>query len=175
MSDSGRADALLADLPRNGRGRLKVFLGAAPGVGKTYAMLQAAHTQLRQGVKLVAGVVETHGRAETEALLAGLPQQPLLRSEYRGVMLEEMDLDGLLAAKPKLVLVDELATATRPAAAMKSAGKIFRNCSLRASTCLPRSTFSTWKASTTKCAGSPACRCVKRCRTGYCKKPTNCC
>lgn len=114
MSDSGRADALLADLPRDGRGRLKVFLGAAPGVGKTYAMLQAAHTQLRQGVKLIAGVVETHGRAETEALLGGLPQQPLLRSEYRGVMLEEMDLDGLLAARPKLVLVDELAHTNAP-------------------------------------------------------------
>ncbi|UVM52164.1 MULTISPECIES: sensor histidine kinase [unclassified Pseudomonas] len=114
MSDSGRADALLADLPRDGRGRLKVFLGAAPGVGKTYAMLQAAHTQLRQGVKVMAGVVETHGRAETEALLAGLPQQPLVRSEYRGVMLEEMDLDGLLAAKPKLVLVDELAHSNAP-------------------------------------------------------------
>ncbi|SEE32272.1 sensor histidine kinase [Pseudomonas migulae] len=114
MSDSGRADALLADLPRDGRGRLKVFLGAAPGVGKTYAMLQAAHTQLRQGVKLIAGVVETHGRAETEALLGGLPQQPLVRSEYRGVTLEEMDLDGLLAAKPKLVLVDELAHSNAP-------------------------------------------------------------
>ncbi|MVV48917.1 sensor histidine kinase KdpD [Pseudomonas sp. PB120] len=114
MSDSGRADALLADLPRDGRGRLKVFLGAAPGVGKTYAMLQAAHTQLRQGVKVIAGVVETHGRAETEALLGGLPQQPLVRSEYRGVLLEEMDLDGLLAAKPKLVLVDELAHTNAP-------------------------------------------------------------
>ena len=114
MSDSGRADALLADLPRAGRGRLKVFLGAAPGVGKTYAMLQAAHTQLRQGVKVIAGVVETHGRAETEALLGGLPQQPLVRSEYRGVMLEEMDLDGLLTAKPKLVLVDELAHSNAP-------------------------------------------------------------
>ncbi|VVO63484.1 sensor histidine kinase [Pseudomonas fluorescens] len=114
MSNSGRADALLADLPRNGRGRLKVFLGAAPGVGKTYAMLQAAHIQLRQGVKVIAGVVETHGRAETEALLGGLPQQPLVRSEYRGVMLEEMDLDGLLAAKPKLVLVDELAHTNAP-------------------------------------------------------------
>ena len=114
MSDSGRADALLADLPRDGRGRLKVFLGAAPGVGKTYAMLQAAHAQMRQGVKVIAGVVETHGRAETEALLGGLPQQPLVRSEYRGVMLEEMDLDGLLAAKPKLVLVDELAHTNAP-------------------------------------------------------------
>ncbi|MXI45268.1 DUF4118 domain-containing protein [Pseudomonas moraviensis] len=114
MSDSGRADALLADLPRDGRGRLKVFLGAAPGVGKTYAMLQAAHTQLRQGVKVLAGVVETHGRAETEALLGGLPQQPLVRSEYRGVVLEEMDLDGILAARPKLVLVDELAHSNAP-------------------------------------------------------------
>ena len=114
MSDSGRADALLADLPRDGRGRLKVFLGAAPGVGKTYAMLQAAHTQLRQGVKVIAGVVETHGRAETEALLGGLPQLPLVRSSYRGVILEEMDLDGLLHAKPKLVLVDELAHTNAP-------------------------------------------------------------
>jgi two-component system sensor histidine kinase KdpD len=114
MSNSGRADALLADLPHDGRGRLKVFLGAAPGVGKTYAMLQAAHTQLRQGVKVIAGVVETHGRAETEALLGGLPQQPLVRSEYRGVQLEEMDLDGLIKAKPKLVLVDELAHTNAP-------------------------------------------------------------
>ncbi|WP_454866224.1 DUF4118 domain-containing protein [Pseudomonas umsongensis] len=114
MSDSGRADALLANLPRDGRGRLKVFLGAAPGVGKTYAMLQAAHTQLRQGVKVIAGVVETHGRFETEALLSGLPQMPLVRSSYRGVELEEMDLDGLLAAKPRLVLVDELAHTNAP-------------------------------------------------------------
>ena len=114
MSDSGRADALLAELPRDGRGRLKVFLGAAPGVGKTFAMLQAAHSQLRQGVKVIAGVVETHGRAETEALLGGLPQLPLVRSEYRGVTLEEMDLDGLLAARPKLVLVDELAHSNAP-------------------------------------------------------------
>ena len=114
MSDSGRADALLAALPRNGRGRLKVFLGAAPGVGKTYAMLQAAHTQQRQGVKLLAGIVQTHARAETEALLVGLPQQPMLRSLYREVPLEEMDLDGLLKAKPQLVLVDELAHSNAP-------------------------------------------------------------
>ncbi|KPW47657.1 Sensor protein KdpD, partial [Pseudomonas syringae pv. berberidis] len=114
LSDSGRADALLAQLPREGRGRLKVFLGAAPGVGKTYAMLQAAHAQLRQGVRVMAGVVETHGRAETEALLNGLPQQPLLRTEYRGMTLEEMDLDALLKAAPSLVLVDELAHTNAP-------------------------------------------------------------
>lgn len=114
MSDSARADALLATLPRSGRGRLKVFLGAAPGVGKTFAMLQAAHAQQRQGVQVLAGVVETHGRAETEVLLAGLQQQPLLRSQYRGVTLEEMDLDGLLKAAPALVLVDELAHTNAP-------------------------------------------------------------
>jgi two-component system sensor histidine kinase KdpD len=114
MSDSGRADALLAALPRSGRGRLKVFLGAAPGVGKTYAMLQAAHTQQRQGVKVLAGVVESHGRADTEALLVGLPQQPLLRSLYRDVQLEEMDLDALLQARPQLLLVDELAHSNAP-------------------------------------------------------------
>ncbi|MEE1866707.1 sensor histidine kinase KdpD [Pseudomonas auratipiscis] len=116
MSDSNseRADALLAGLPREGRGRLKVFLGAAPGVGKTYAMLQAAHAQVRQGVQVLAGVVETHGRAETESLLAGLAQQPLLRCEYRGVQLEEMDLDGLLKASPQLALVDELAHSNAP-------------------------------------------------------------
>ena len=114
MSNPTRADALLAGLPRAGRGRLKVFLGAAPGVGKTFAMLQAAHAQLRQGVHILVGIVETHGRAETEALLGGLAQQPLLRSQYRGVQLEEMDLDGLLKVAPALVLVDELAHSNAP-------------------------------------------------------------
>ncbi len=75
MTDTARADALLADLPADGRGRLKVFLGAAPGVGKTFAMLQAAQAQLRQGVKLRAGVVETHSRAET-----GVPSSQACRS-----------------------------------------------------------------------------------------------
>ncbi|MBJ9976606.1 sensor histidine kinase KdpD [Pseudomonas sp. S75] len=114
MSDASRADALLAGLPRTGRGRLKVFLGAAPGVGKTFAMLQAAHALQRQGVGVVAAVVETHGRSETEALLGGLPHQPLLRREYRGVVLEEMDLDALLHAAPRLALVDELAHSNAP-------------------------------------------------------------
>lgn len=114
MSDAVRADALLDEMPREGRGRLKVFLGAAPGVGKTYAMLQAAQAQLRQGVDVRVGVVETHGRAETEAMLTGLPQQPQQRLEYRGVALNEMDLDGILAKPPKLLLVDELAHSNAP-------------------------------------------------------------
>lgn len=109
-----RADALLADLPHPGRGRLKVFLGAAPGVGKTYAMLQAAHDRQRQGRKVLAGVVETHGRRETEALLGGLAQLPMLRREHRGVWLEALDLDGLLAHAPDLALIDELAHSNAP-------------------------------------------------------------
>nr|WP_314481353.1 sensor histidine kinase KdpD [uncultured Pseudomonas sp.] len=114
MSDSDRADALLANVPQPGRGRLKVFLGAAPGVGKTFAMLTHAHAQQRSGREVLAGVVETHGRAETEALLAGLSQQPLVRTRYRGVTLDEMDLDGLLRAPGSLVLVDELAHSNAP-------------------------------------------------------------
>jgi len=114
MSDAVRADALLAEMPRDGRGRLKVFLGAAPGVGKTFAMLQAAHAQLRQGVDLRAGIVETHGRAETEALLVGIPQQPQRHLTYREVVMTEMDLDGILAKPPKLLLVDELAHSNAP-------------------------------------------------------------
>ncbi|MDP3846642.1 MAG: sensor histidine kinase KdpD [Pseudomonas sp.] len=114
MSDAVRADALLAEMPKDGRGRLKVFLGAAPGVGKTFAMLQAAQAQLAQGVDLRAGVVETHGRAETEALLVGLPQQPQRHLKYRDVAMTEMDLDGILAKPPKLLLVDELAHSNVP-------------------------------------------------------------
>lgn len=114
MNSSQRADALLADLPRDGRGRLKIFLGAAPGVGKTYAMLQAARQQQRQGVRVLAGIVETHGRGETAALLADLPQQPTRQVAYRGLSLEELDLDALLQARPALALVDELAHSNTP-------------------------------------------------------------
>src|SRR5450432_4574693 len=90
-------------------GRLKIFVGAAPGVGKTYEMLQSAHAKLKAGVDIVVGVVETHGRAETEALLTGLEVLPRKRLEYRDQVLEEMDLDALIARRPKIALVDELA------------------------------------------------------------------
>ena len=102
-------DALLKAARQDGRGRHKIFLGAAPGVGKTYEMLTAAHGRLREGIDVVIGVVETHGRAETEALVAGLPTTPRRMVEYKGRMLDEMDLDAVLARRPKLVLVDELA------------------------------------------------------------------
>jgi two-component system, OmpR family, sensor histidine kinase KdpD len=111
-------DALLASLKRNEergtRGRLKVFLGMCPGVGKTYAMLSAARQALRERVDVVVGVVETHGRAETLALLEGLPVVPRKEISYKGISIGEMDLEAILARKPKLVLVDELAHTNAP-------------------------------------------------------------
>jgi len=107
-------DVLLAQARREGRGRLKIFLGAAPGVGKTYAMLCAAHERLRDGVDVVAGVVEPHGRKETEALTKGLEVLPSRRMEYRGHDFREMDLDALLDRRPAIALVDELAHTNVP-------------------------------------------------------------
>src|ERR1700724_1223801 len=89
-------------------GRLKIFVGAAPGVGKTYEMLQSAHAKLRAGADVVVGVVETHGRAETEALLQGLEVLPRRPIEYKDQILQEMDLDALIARHPQIALVDEL-------------------------------------------------------------------
>jgi two-component system sensor histidine kinase KdpD len=101
-------------IQRQQRGRLKVYLGFAAGVGKTYEMLQEAHRLKRQGVDVVIGVVETHGRAETAALVEGLEQVPRRRIEYHGVALEEMDLDAILARRPTVCLVDELAHTNAP-------------------------------------------------------------
>jgi two-component system sensor histidine kinase KdpD len=95
-------------------GKLKIFVGAAPGVGKTYEMLQSAHARLKAGVDVVVGVVETHGRAETEALLRGLEVLPRKRIAYRDQTLEEMDIDALIARRPQLALVDELAHTNAP-------------------------------------------------------------
>lgn len=96
------------------RGRLKVYLGFAPGVGKSYEMLQEGHRLKKQGIDAVVGVVETHGRADTAALLAGLERVPPRQIEYRGVTLEEMDLDAVLARRPTVALVDELAHTNAP-------------------------------------------------------------
>src|ERR1700726_61202 len=95
-------------------GRLKIFVGAAPGVGKTYEMLQAARAKRVEGVDVVVGIVETHGRKETEALLEGLEVIPRRSVEYRGQSLEEMDIDAVMARHPALVLVDELAHSNIP-------------------------------------------------------------
>jgi two-component system sensor histidine kinase KdpD len=104
-------EALLEAARREERrvGKLRIFVGAAPGVGKTYEMLQQARARLKDGYDVVAGVVETHGRKETEALLQGLEVIPRRRIDYRGQTLQEMDLDAIIARHPQIVLVDELA------------------------------------------------------------------
>ena len=111
-------DALLrrvqAEEAKQARGKLKVFFGATAGVGKTYAMLQAAHEQRSDGVDVVIGWVETHGRAETEALLEGLTILPPRLVEHRGTTLREFDLDAALTRRPQLILMDELAHTNAP-------------------------------------------------------------
>src|SRR6266568_4302828 len=119
MSDERpNPDALLAAIQKEEsqqrRGRLKVFLGMCPGVGKTYAMLEDARREQAAGRDVVIGYVETHGRKETDALAEGLPKVPRRSLEYRGVTLTEVDLDAVLARKPQLALVDELAHTNAP-------------------------------------------------------------
>ena len=102
-------DALLALAEKDRRGKLTIFLGAAPGVGKTYAMLNRAQRLRADGSEIVVGLAETHGRTETSALLAGLEVLPRLSLSYHGKELQEFDLDGALARKPRIIIVDELA------------------------------------------------------------------
>lgn len=99
---------------RSKRGKLKIFLGYVAGVGKTYAMLEAAHQRTEEGLDVVVGYVETHGRKETEALLQGLEVIPRRETEYRGIKLTEMDLDAVITRHPQIVLVDELAHTNNP-------------------------------------------------------------
>jgi two-component system, OmpR family, sensor histidine kinase KdpD len=107
-------DVLLQEAQHDERGRLKIFLGAAPGVGKTFEMLTTAQAKRREGVDIVVGVVESHGRKETEALVEGLEVIPRRTIVYRGRTLQEMDIDAILARRPYLVLVDELAHTNAP-------------------------------------------------------------
>src|SRR5882762_9326080 len=95
-------------------GKLRIFVGAAPGVGKTYEMLQTARARRKDGYDVVVGVVETHGRKETEALLEDVEIIPRRRIEYKGQWLEEMDLDAIIVRRPQVVLVDELAHTNAP-------------------------------------------------------------
>ena len=115
-NDRPRADAR-AHAPRGddaSRGRLRVFLGAAPGVGKTFAMLEEGHRLRDEGHDVVIGLVETYGRKETEALIGDLVIVPRRRIPYRGVMLEEVDTDAILERHPEIVLIDELAHTNAP-------------------------------------------------------------
>jgi two-component system, OmpR family, sensor histidine kinase KdpD len=113
-SSRGRAEDFLALVERGHRGRLKLYLGFAAGVGKTYKMLEEAHTLKRRGVDVVLGFIETHGRAETAALIEGLEVVPRKKIEYRGVTIEEMDVDAIVARKPTIAVVDELAHTNAP-------------------------------------------------------------
>lgn len=108
------ADALLARLKEKERARLRIYIGAAPGVGKSYAMLQEAHRLRERGVDIVVGLAETYGRADTEAQLEGLEIIPRRKVEYRGVTMEEMDGEAIVARRPQVVVVDELAHTNVP-------------------------------------------------------------
>jgi len=109
-----RAQAFLQMIRRSQRGRLKVYLGYGPGVGKSYQMLQEAHRLKSEGIDVVVGLVETHGRADTARLLDGLEVIPRRRIEYRGIIVEEMDVDAILARKPQVAIIDELAHSNLP-------------------------------------------------------------
>lgn len=117
MSTQPSAESFLHLINRSRRGRLKVYLGYGPGVGKTYQMLLEGHRLKAQGVDVVVGIVETHGRADTESLCLGLPQVPPRQIVYHSVTLREMDLAGLLARKPEVALIDELAHTDVPGSA----------------------------------------------------------
>src|SRR6188508_3487823 len=103
------ADALLARIKEKDRARLRIYIGAAPGVGKTYEMLQEAHALRARGLDVVVGLVETYSRRDTDAQIKDLEVVPRRRIEYRGVTMEEMDIDAILRRKPQVVLIDELA------------------------------------------------------------------
>jgi two-component system, OmpR family, sensor histidine kinase KdpD len=114
MTERRRPEDFLELVERAKRGRLKVYIGPAAGVGKTYRMLEEAHALHARGVDVVLGFVETHGRPETEALLAGLDAVPRHRVDYRGLAVEEMDLDAVLARRPQVTVVDEIAHTNVP-------------------------------------------------------------
>src|SRR5512137_561004 len=113
-SPATAADRLLTRLQDRQRSRLRVYIGAAPGVGKSYQMLRDAHLLRERGLDVVAGFVETYGRPDTEAQIGSLEVIPRRRIPYRGVEIEEMDLDAVLARRPAVALVDELAHTNAP-------------------------------------------------------------
>jgi len=111
------AESMLARVKEEGRARLRLYIGAAPGVGKTLQMLEDAHELKRQGLDVVIGFIEAHGRADTLARIGGLEQVPLREIEYRGVTLTEMDLEAVKSRRPEVAVVDELAHTNAPGSA----------------------------------------------------------
>src|SRR5580765_4013202 len=108
------ADCFLAKIKESEQARLRVYIGAAAGVGKTWRMLEEAHELLNQGIDVVVGLVETHGRAETEALCEGLEFTPHKKIAYRGAIFDELNVDAIIARHPQVVIVDELAHTNVP-------------------------------------------------------------
>ncbi len=114
MTTTSKGADFLELLQSSKRGKLKVYIGSVAGVGKTYRMLEEAHSLKEKGIDVVLGYVETHNRTETEELVSGLEQVPRMKHKYKDVIVEEMDLDGILARKPEVVIVDELAHTNLP-------------------------------------------------------------
>ena len=117
MNENGNRpspESFLAKLNKGEQAKLRVYIGAAPGVGKTYQMLEDAHLLKKQGADIVVAAVEPHGREDTEAMIGDLERLPMRRVEYRGVVLEEMNLDGVIARHPAIAIVDELAHTNVP-------------------------------------------------------------
>ena len=144
-----KALSFLRLIRRSQRGKLKVYLGYGAGVGKTWQMLKEGHRLKNEGVDVVVGLVETHGRAETAELIEGLELVPRRQVQYRGITLEEMDLEAVLARRPEVALVDELAHTNVREARIPNAIRTWRTSWRRASTSSAPSTFSISKASMT--------------------------
>ena len=123
LQETNRADSFLRMIRRAQRGHLKIYLGYGAGVGKTYQMLLEGQRLKSEGIDVVIGLFETHGRAETAQLAEGLEVVPRRSEEYRGVVLEEMDVDAVIARKPEVALIDELAHTNAPEAETRNAIK----------------------------------------------------
>src|SRR2546423_13316592 len=153
--------------PQKSRGIFKLFLGYAPGVGKTFSMLSEALRRRSRGEEVVIGVVETHGRKGIEELLAQIESVPRQTIEYKGTIFEEMDVDAILARRPKWFWSTNWPIRISPEANTASVTRMCKSFWPQKSTWCPRSTFSTSKALRRSSAPSPASPCARRFRTGF--------
>ena len=154
------------------RGRLRVYLGIAPGVGKTYKALEELHRRKERGTDVVIGFLETHGRPRTAELAASLETVPRKKIPYKGVTVEEIDTDAVIQRHPAVALVDELAHTNAPARNTRNAGKMSRICSRRASLSSVRSISSTWRVWRTSSRTSLVFRSASACPTRWWTKLT---
>lgn len=153
------------------RGELRIYLGAAPGVGKTYAMLNEAHRRVERGTDVVVGFVEDHGRAKTAALLDGLEVLPRRRLGHRGVELTEMDVDAVLERKPTVAVVDELAHTNAPGSRNEKRWQDIDELLEAGINVLSTVNVQHLESPTMWWRRSPACGSRKPCRTRWCAAP----